>query len=371
MNLLKKTVCLASVAFGLFSIGSVATFAQEKTKADVACYVYVSPAGHPGWTFQHDQGRLAMEKHFDGKVKTRYVENVSEGSDSERIIREMASSGCRVVFGTSFGYLNPITKVAQKFPKVSFLHATGYKSNKTNFDYYNARFYQGRYANGLVAGKVTKTNLVGYIAAFPIPEVLQGINAFTLGLRESNPDAKVRVIWTSSWYDPAKERSAAKTLISQGADILTYHVDSTAVPMVAKEEGKWVVSYHSDTAGLVADTQLTGTTHEWGQYYIDVMDQIIKGTWKPTNLWGGYAEKMVRTLPISSKITGKQADELKALVSSAEKKLIENPSFPFVGPFKNKAGKVILSSGQSMTDEQLNKMNYYVEGVDSPFPKTK
>ncbi len=234
--------------------------------ADTVCFVYVSPIGDAGWSYQHDQGRKQMEKALAGKVTTKFVENVSEGSDAERVIRELAQSGCLVVFTTSFGYMNYTEKVAKQFPKVVFMHATGYKTGP-NLGIYNARFYEGRYLSGVIAGKMTKTNILGYVAAFPIPEVLQGINAFTRGARSVDPKAEVRVIWTNSWYDPGKEREAANTLIAQGADVITNHTDSTSVVQAAEEKGKYAVGYHSDMSKYGPKAQLTATTHQWGDFY--------------------------------------------------------------------------------------------------------
>src|SRR5437764_7563195 len=206
--------------------------AQEPLKVG---FVYVSPVGDAGWTYQHDQGRKEMEKALAGKVETKFVENVPEGADAERVIRELASSGNKLIFTTSFGYMNPTIKVATQFPNNVFEHATGYKTAK-NVGIYNARFYEGRYLCGVIAGKMTKSNVAGYVAAFPIPEVVQGINAFTRGMRSVNPKAELKVIWTNSWYDPGREREAANTLISQGADVLTHHTDSTAGAQAAEEK---------------------------------------------------------------------------------------------------------------------------------------
>ncbi|TMH97905.1 MAG: BMP family ABC transporter substrate-binding protein, partial [Betaproteobacteria bacterium] len=228
-------------------------------------FVYVSPVGDAGWTYQHDQGRKEMEKALSGKVETKFVENVPEGADAERVIRELASSGNKLIFTTSFGYMNPTIKVAAQFPNSVFEHATGYKTAK-NVGIYNARFYEGRYLCGVIAGKMTKSNVAGYVAAFPIPEVVQGINAFTQGMRTVNPKAELKVIWTNSWYDPGREREAANTLISQGADVVTHHTDSTAVVQAAEEKGKYAFGYHSDMSKYGAHAHLTATTHQWGAY---------------------------------------------------------------------------------------------------------
>ena len=225
-------------------------------------FVYVSPVGDAGWTSQHDMARKAMEQALAGKVVTQFVENVPEGPDAERVIRELAQKGNGLIFTTSFGFMNPTLKVAQQFPKVKFEHATGYKT-AANVGTYNARFYEGRYLAGIVAGRMTKTNVAGYVAAFPIPEVVMGINAFTRGMRSVNPKAEVKVVWTSSWYDPGKERQASETLVSQGADVLTHHTDSTATVQAAEAKQVYAIAYHSDMTKYGPHAQLTAVTHVW------------------------------------------------------------------------------------------------------------
>lgn len=327
-------------------------------------YVYVSPIGDAGWTFQHDQGRLQMEKALGGKVTTKYVENVPEGADAERVIREFAANGTKVIFATSFGYMNPMDKVSKQFPDVVFAHATGYKSGK-NFSNYNARFYEGRYLTGVIAGKMTKSNILGYVAAFPIPEVLQGINAFTIGARSVNPKAEVRVIWVNSWYDPGKEREAAMTLVAQGADMLTHHTDSTAIVQAAEEKGIYAFGYHSDMSKYGKKAHLTATTHQWGDYYTKIMNEVIAGTWKPQNVWGGYKEGMIKLAPLNPAIP----KDLQTQIGKLEGEMKAGSFHPFTGPLVDQDGKEILAKGKTLSDEDLNKMNYYVQGVASKLPK--
>jgi basic membrane protein A len=328
------------------------------------CFVYVSPIGDAGWTYQHDQGRKEMEKALAGKVTTRYVENVAEGADAERVIRELAQSGCRVVFTTSFGYMNYTEKVAKQFPKVIFMHATGYKTGP-NLGTYNARFYEGRYLNGVIAGRMTKSNVLGYVAAFPIPEVLQGINAFTRGARSVNPKVEVRVIWTNSWYDPGKEREAANTLIAQGADIVTNHTDSTSVVQAAEEKGKYAFGYHSDMAKYGPKAQLTATTHHWGDYYTKTVSAALAGTWKTTSVWGGMKDGFVKLAPLSSVIPA----DVKTLVATLESEIKAGTLHPFAGPVVDQDGKTRAPAGKTLSDDELGKMDYYVEGVASKLPK--
>src|SRR5689334_3176737 len=274
-------------------------------------FVYVSPIGDAGWTHQHDIARLAMEKALGGKVTTKYVENVPEGADAERVIRELAQSGHKLVFTTSFGYMNPTLKVAQQFPGNFFEHATGYKDAK-NMGRYNARFYEGRYLAGIVAGKMTKSNVAGYVAAFPIPEVVMGINAFTRGMRSVNPKAETKVVWVSSWFDPGRESEAANTLISQGADVLTHHTDSTAVVQAAEAKKVYSIAYHSDMSKYGPTTELTAVTHQWGAYYTKAVQDAMAGKWKPGNVWGGIKEGMIRMGPFGKMVPKETQDAMKA-----------------------------------------------------------
>jgi simple sugar transport system substrate-binding protein len=348
---------LAGTALGF----AASSTAQEPLKIG---FVYVSPVGDAGWTFQHDQGRKEMEKALGAKVQTKFVENVPEGADAERVIRELAASGNKLVFTTSFGYMNPTIKVAPQFPTVAFEHATGYKTAK-NVGIYNARFYEGRYLNGIIAGKMTKSNVAGYVAAFPIPEVVQGINAFAQGMRSVNPNAEVKVIWVNSWFDPGREREAANTLISQGADVLTHHTDSTAVVQAAEEKGKYAFSYHSDMSKYGPKAQLSGTTHQWGAYYTKIANEVLAGTWKPTSVWGGLKEGMIKIAPINPVVPKAVQDQ----VAQAEKDIVAGKLHPFQGPLKDNTGKERVPAGKAMTDDEMQKMDFYVAGVQGSLPK--
>ena len=325
-------------------------------------FVYVSPVGDAGWTAQHDAGRREMEQALAGKVVTTFVEKVPEGADAERVIRDLAAQGNRLIFTTSFGFMNPTIKVAEEFPDVKFEHATGYKS-AANVGTYNIRFYEGRYLAGIVAGKMTKTDTLGSVAAFPIPEVLQGINAFTLGARSVNPKAQVRVIWVNSWYDPGRERDAANTLIGQGADVLTHHTDSTAVAAAAEEKGKMAVAYHSNMAKFAPKAQIAAVTHHWGAYYTKVAQSVLDGTWKPSNLWGGMKDGMIRLEAISPSVPKDVVD----LVKAKEADIVAGRFHPFTGPIRTNTGKEVIASGH-LTDDELGKMDFYVEGVVGKVP---
>ena len=361
--MLKKGLLLAltTAVAALGTIGSSA--ADEPFKVG---FVYVSPIGDAGWTFQHDSGRKEMEKALSGKVASKYVENVPEGADAERVIRELAQSGNRIIFTTSFGYMNPTLKVAKQFPKTDFEHATGYKSD-SNVGIYNARFYEGRYLAGIVAGKMTKSNVAGYVAAFPIPEVVMGINAFTRGMRSVNPKAEVKVVWVNSWYDPGRERVAAETLVSQAADVLTHHTDSTAVVQAAEAKKVYSIGYHSDMSKYGPNTELTAVTHQWGAFYTKTVQEAMAGTWKPTNVWGGLKEGMIKMGPYN-KIVPKDVQDQ---VNKVSGDIASGKFHPFTGPVKDNEGKERLAAGQVMSDEVLSKMDYYVEGVQGRLPVSK
>ncbi|MDH3218813.1 MAG: BMP family ABC transporter substrate-binding protein [Gammaproteobacteria bacterium] len=336
-------------------------FGGASQAADNVGFVYVSPIGDAGWTYQHNLGRLQVEQETG--ATTKYVENVAEGADAERVIREMAKRGDKVIFATSFGYMNYMLKVSKSFPKTAFVHVTGYKLGK-NMGLVNARFYEGRYLTGVIAGEMTKSNVLGYVAAFPIPEVLQGINAFIKGARSVNPKAELRVIWVNSWYDPGKERQAAGTLISQGADVITHHTDSTAVVQTAEDEGIYAFGYHSDMSKYGPNAHLTATTHLWGDYYVKTVKEVLAGSWTPTSVWGGYPRGMIKLAPMNKAIP----EDLQNRIRDMEKQLTERTLHPFAGPVIDQSGKTIVPAGKNMTDDELNKMNYYLQGVVSKIP---
>jgi basic membrane protein A and related proteins len=325
-------------------------------------FVYVSPIGEAGWTTQHDIGRKELEKNLKGKVTTKFVENVPEGADAERVIRDLAQQGNKLIFTTSFGYMNPTLKVAKQFPDVKFVHLTGYKT-APNVATANARFYEARYLAGVLAGKMSKSHVAGYVAAFPIPEVLQGINAFTRGMRSVDPKSEVKVIWVNSWFDPGKERDAAITLMGQGADIVTHHTDSTAVVQAAEEKGKYAVAYHSDMHKFGPKAQIGAVTHHWGAYYTKAAQQVIDGTWKTNSVWGGIKDGMVKLEGMGPAVPA----DVKAVVAAKEKDIVAGKLSPFDGPVKDNEGKVRHEKG-ALSDDELSKMDYYVEGVAGKLP---
>lgn len=326
-------------------------------------FVYVSPVTEAGWTFQHDQGRKAMEKALGNKVKTRFVDKVAEGADAERVIRDMAATGSKLIYTTSFGFMEPTLKVAKEFPNTTFVHVSGYKS-AANVANVNARFYEGRYLAGYLAGKSSKSGVAGYVAAFPIPEVLQGINAFTLGMRQANPKAQVKVIWTSSWFDPAREADASKTLIAQGADVLTHHTDSGAVALAAQAANVKVIAYHSDMKAIAPKAQLAAVTHHWDAYYIKATQQVLAGSWKTGSEWNGMKQGAVKLEAIAASVP----KDVRATLAAFEKDLKDGKKTVFSGELKDNTGKVQQASG-TLSDDKLNAMNYLLDGVVGSVPK--
>ena len=366
--MINRRLILGSLALGTTGmgitralVGSRQAFAAENPLK--IGFVYISPIGDAGWVYQHELGRRQMQQALGDKIESKYVENVVEGPDAERVIREFVTSGAGIVFTPSFGYMNQTERVAKQFPNVLFMHGTGYKSNGTNFFNYNARFYEGRYLTGIIAGHMTKSNILGYVAAFPIPEVLQGINALTLAARSVNPKVETRVIWVNSWYDPGKEREAANTLISQGADVVTHHTDSTAVVQAAEDKSVYAFGYHSDMSKYGPKAQLTATTHQWGDYYTNFVKQHLDKSGKPANIWGGIKEGMIKLAPLNPSIPA----DVVTKITDLENQIRTGALHPFAGPVKDQEGKIRLSSARP-GDDELNRMDYYVEGVASKLP---
>ena len=348
-----KNLAAAFAAACLFSL-SPSTSAQPLK----AGFVYVTPITDAGWTRQHDEGRKAVDKALGASVKTTFVENVPEGADAERVIRDLAREGHTIIFTPSFGYMEPTLKVAQEFPDVKFESITGYKT-APNVAVANARYYEGRYLAGVAAGRMTLSNLAGYVAGFPIPEVLQGINAFTLGMRSVNPRAQVKVVWLNTWFDPTKERDAAMALFNQNVDVIAFHTGSTAVMAAAQERGKMAVAYHSDMRKVAPDAQIIAVTHEWGAYYTARIKAVQQGQWQTGNVWGGVKEGMVRVGDFGPKVP----KAVQAEVLAKQKDLASGKLHPFAGPISDNDGKLVLPAGQALSDAQILSMNYLVSGV--------
>ncbi len=361
MGITKKQVVSFFVLLACMAGFSMSALAEEKLKVG---FVYISPIGDAGWTYQHDLGRLEMEKALGDKIETKYIDSVPEGPEAERVIRDLAKSGHDLIFTTSFGYMNPTLKVAKMFPNVKFEHSTGYKTAK-NVGTYMCRFYEARYLSGIVAGEMTKSNTLGYVAAFPIPEVIRGINAFTLGAKSVNPDVEVKVIWVNSWFDPGKEREASEALITQGCDVITHHTDSTAPTMTAEEKGVFSIAYHSDMSKYGPKAHLTAATHVYGDYYVKIAKAVLDGTWKSTSEWSGLNEGSIKLAPLNPVVPA----DVAAHVEASTKAIANGTLHPFQGPLKDQSGKIVVEAGKSLTDDDLLGMNYYVEGVLGKMPK--
>ena len=354
---MKKTL-LAISAAAVISLAAGA--AQAATKV---CFVYVGSKTDGGWSQAHDIGRQEIDKHFGDKVETAYLENVAEGPDAERAIERFARSGCNLIFTTSFGFMDPTLEIAEKFPDVAFEHATGYKT-ADNVTSYNSRFFQGRYIQGQIAGKMSEAGVAGYIASFPIPEVVQGINAFLLGAQSVNPDFQIKVVWVNTWFDAGKEADAAKALIDQGVDILTQHTDSTAPIQVAAERGIKAFGQASDMIEAGPETQLTAIIDSWGPYYIKRTQAVMDGTWKSQSTWDGIETGILSMAPYTN-----MPDDVKQMAMETEAKITSGELHPFTGPIKKQDGSEWLKDGEVADDGTLLGMNFYVMGVDDELPQ--
>ncbi len=350
--------------------GSATTAAAKPTggaatgeKFKVA-FVYVGPVGDGGWTFAHDQGRKYLVEKVPN-VETTFIENVPETpTDAERVITELAQKGNKMIFTTSFGYMDPTINVAKKFPNVYFEHATGYKT-APNVATYQVRQYQPRYLAGIIAGKMTKSNTIGYVAAFPIPEVIGGIDAFTLGARSVNPNAKVKVIWTNTWYDPAIEKAAAKSLLDAGADILAQHQDTPATIQAAQEAGKYAFGNDSIMESYGPKAHLASPYWNWGIYYADRVKAAIDGTWKSGEYFGGYKEGVVDLSPLNNPAI---TDDIKKLVEDKKAAIKAGTLDVYAGPIKDQKGAIKVPEGKKLEDKDILGMDYFVEGVDGTVP---
>ena len=349
---------LVAACFFLSAVQAQTPSPAQKSEPIKAGFVYVSPITEAGWTKQHDEGRKAVEKALGNQVKTTFVADVPEGADAERVIRDLAQQGHQIIFTPSFGYMEPTLKVAKDFPNVKFESVTGFKT-ALNVAASNARYYEGRYLAGIAAGRMTQSHVAGYVAGFPIPEVLQGINAFTLGMRSVNPKAIVKVIWLNAWFDPPKEREAAMALFNQEVDVIAFHTGSTAVMAAAQERGKMAVAYHSDMRKIGPDAQIIAVTHQWGDYYTARVKAAMQGTWKSGTVWGGVKDGMIRVGDFGPKVPKPVQDEILA----KQKALGTGKLMPFAGPITDNEGKLVLSAGQSLSDAQILNMNYLVQGV--------
>jgi basic membrane protein A and related proteins len=327
-------------------------------------FIYVGPVGDGGWTFQHDQARQAVEAHFGDAVETIYQESVPEGADAERAITQMVLQGCKLIFTTSFGYMDATVNVAAQFPDVKFEHATGYKT-APNLATYDARFYEGRAVIGTIAGRMTKSNKIGYIGSFPIPEVIQGINSSFIHARKVNPDVEMVVAWAYTWFDPAKEADAAKAMIEQGVDVVMQHTDSTAPQAAAAEAGNvFTFGQASDMAAFKPTPRISSIIDNWAPYYIKRVQAVLDGTWESSRFWGGIGDGEV----LIGEITEAVPAEVKAEAEALRDAIGSGAYHPFTGPLSKQDGSVWLAEGEVATDEVLSGMNFYVEGIVGDIP---
>jgi simple sugar transport system substrate-binding protein len=325
-------------------------------------FIYVGPIGDHGWTYRHDIGRLDVEKHFGDKVETVYLENVKYGPDSERAIRAMAKSGADIIFATSFGYMEPMLKVAKEFPDVKFEHATGYKQSK-NMATYGLRLYQARHVQGVIAGLMTKTNKICYVGAFPIPEVIREINTYYLGAKTVNPDVDIDIVWVNTWYDPGKEAQATDVMIAEGCDMVAQHTDSPAPLQTAEKAGVLGFGQASNQYKFAPKAQLTATIDNWSPYYISKVQAVIDGNWKTGDYFGHMAQDVVQMAPFTN-----MPDKIKAFAQKIKDSIKNGKYFAFTGPIKDNTGKIQLKAGEIADDAHLNSMMYYVEGIDAKVP---
>lgn len=351
-------VAVCSFAMVLTGCGAEQNNAgQEKLKVG---FIYIGSAGDAGYTYAHDQGRLYAQEKLGDKVELIYQENVSDTDDScVPVIQSMVEQGCKVIFTNSYGYMDYTYDMAQEYPEVKFLHCSGSKSSENMLNYFG-RIYQARYLSGIVAGMKTETNKIGYVGAYPIPEVIRGINAFTLGVRSVNPDATVEVVWTSTWYDPALEKSAAVSLLDQGCDVIAQHQDTTGPQVAAAERGKWCIGYNCDTSDVTPDSFMTAPVWNWGPYYADQIQKVLDGTWESENYWGGMEDGIVALAPLTKNApegAQEKVDEMTEKIISGEFKV-------FQGPIKDQNGEIKVPEGTVMTDEELLSFNWFVEGVN-------
>ncbi len=382
MNARRWSVLLLAIVLGLAACGSgtddpeteSTEAATETTEAGTeatseepfkVAFVYVAPIGDLGWTYAHDLGRLALEDAFGDGVETTFIENVPEGPDAERVIRDFAQKGNDLIITTSFGFMDPTLTVAGEFPETQFVHISGFKS-ADNMSNVFGRIYQPRYLSGLVAGAATESNILGYVAAFPIPEVVRGINAFTLGAREVNPDVEVRVVWTNTWFGPPQEKEAADALLAEGADVIAQHQDTTEPQKAAADAGAVSIGYDSDMRPFVGDTVLTSPVFVWGPKYVSIVEELMAGTYNGSeSYWGGLSDGVVELAELSPEVSG----ETKALVEE-KAALIESGDWDvFCGPINGQDGSEQVAEGECLDDGAMLSMSWFVEGVVGEIPE--
>lgn len=336
-----------------------ANAASSNKKQTTVGFIYVGPPGDGGYTYQHDQGRKYLEEQLH--VKTIVKENVKEDkAEVRKVIDGMVDEGASIIFATSFGFMDGVEDAAKAYPNVKFFHASGYKSNTTNFVNYFGRIEEPRYLSGIVAGLKTKTNKIGIVSAYEIPECVRGINAFTLGVQSVNPNAKVIVKWAHTWYDPATEKQAANALIDEGVDVITQHLDSPAVQQAAQERGIFSIGYNSNMESKAPKAYMTSAVWNWGPYYVQQVKAIQDGTWKPENYWGHMKDGVVDLAPLTANAPADAKDK----VAKAKADILSGKLNVFQGPIKDQSGKERVPAGKAVTDQEQLSMDWFVQGVE-------
>lgn len=373
MRLLSKRSFVQMAAVAAIAGASLVGCGKKEAAPDAAAlgvdtvlkagFVYIGPVGDAGWTFAHDQGRQAMQDHFGGQVETTAVESVPYGADAERVFRDLAQQGHDIIFGTSFGYMETMLKVAEEFPNIKFEHATGYKM-ADNMRVYDASFYQDTYMAGVIAGHMTQTGTLGLVASFPIPEVLRNINSFVLGAQSVRPDVKLRVVWVSTWFDPPKESEAAQALINQGADVLLQNTDSTAVLQTAERNGKFAFGWDSDMSAFAPNAHLASAIVDWTPYYIQAIEELASDTWAPKRTVWGVQEGLNDLIKIADLVPA----EAKARVDEIKAGFRAGTFEPFTGPIVDNKGKEVLAAGVVADRAWKDAVNFYVQGVEGNVP---
>ena len=357
----RRTVLKTGVAAAAVLALGLPALAQEKLKVG---FIYVGPVGDGGWSYQHDLARQALVAEYGDRIETTYIESVPEGADAERALTQLALAGNKLIFATSFGFMDAVINTAAKFPDVKFEHATGYKRAE-NVSTYDARFYEGRAVIGTIAGRMTKSNKIGYIGSFPIPEVVQGINSAYIHAKKVNPDVEMRVVWVYSWFDPAKEADAAAALIAEGVDVFMQHTDSTAPLAKAQEAGVLGFGQASDMANFAPAPRISSIIDHWDPYYIRRVGQVLDGTWESHGVWLGIGDGEV----VIGEITDAVPAEVKAEAEALRDQIASGAYHPFTGPLKKQDGSDWLADGQVATDEELSGMNFLVEGITAQLPQ--
>jgi simple sugar transport system substrate-binding protein len=357
---MRKT--LLAVTLAALALGACLGGANAADKLKIG-FIYVGPIGDFGWSYQHEVARRALVKDLGDKIETTYLENVNEGPDAERSIEQLARTGHKLIFTTSFGFMDSTVKVAKKYPKLMFEHATGFK-RLPNLATYSGRFYEGRYVQGQIAAKMSKTGVLGYIGSFPIPEVVSGINATMIGAQSVNPNIKVKIIWVNSWFDPGKEADAAKALVDQGADVLMQHTDSPAAMQIASQRGVFAFGQDSDMIKFGPKAQLTSIVDNWEPYYVERAKLALEGKWKSGDVWGGLGSNLVKMAPFTN-----MPDDVKKMATDTEAAIASGKLHPFKCPVVMQDGKAVeCKGGTHLADDQILSMNYFVKGIDEKLP---